>query len=384
MLRVLTSLRLTVACLAFSMVLVFIGTIRQVDEGLYIAQDRYFKSFLVWWSPSPGLSIPVFPGGYTVGLVLLANLLAAHAKRFKPSRRKIGIFLIHSGLILLLLGQLSTDLLSRESAWRFEEGEVKNYSVDFRKNELALVESLGDRDRIHSVPESMLRKGALIKDPALPYGIRVLDYWPNARLYERPVEGSLDTRADSGPASRYQVEPLPPVTEMDLRDNPCAVVELIHGDHPAGAWLVSTLLKPQTVEHGDASLELSLRYRRYYEPFTLTLLKATHEKYRGTERPKNFSSEVLIRNPESGENRKVLIYMNHPLRYQGLTFYQHQMAADEAMLQQGMVPTSTLQVVRNPAWLTPYLACLLVGAGLLIQFSYHLFGFLRKHKPGKR
>ena len=46
-----TSLRLTVACLSLAMLLVFIGTLAQVDEGLYAAQNRYFRSFLIYWTP---------------------------------------------------------------------------------------------------------------------------------------------------------------------------------------------------------------------------------------------------------------------------------------------------------------------------------------------
>jgi hypothetical protein len=39
-----------------------------------------------------------------------------------------------------------------------------------------------------------------------------------------------------------------------------------------------------------------------------------------------------------------------------------------------------LQVVRNPGWLTPYIGCALVGAGLVIQFMFHLVGFIAKRK----
>ena len=42
-----TSLKLTVALLAFAIVLVFIGTLAQADEGLYGAQAHYFKQWLV-------------------------------------------------------------------------------------------------------------------------------------------------------------------------------------------------------------------------------------------------------------------------------------------------------------------------------------------------
>src|SRR2546421_9776652 len=86
-----TSLRLTVACLALGLVLVFVGTLAQVDLGLYKAQNEFFRSFFIYWGPK-GTSwrIPVFPGGYLIGTVLLINLLAAHLKRFTLSRKKIG------------------------------------------------------------------------------------------------------------------------------------------------------------------------------------------------------------------------------------------------------------------------------------------------------
>ena len=42
-----SSLRLTVVLLAFAIVLVFVGTLAQVDEGLYAAQAHYFRQWLV-------------------------------------------------------------------------------------------------------------------------------------------------------------------------------------------------------------------------------------------------------------------------------------------------------------------------------------------------
>ena len=101
-----SSLKLTVVFLILGLLLVFIGTLAQVDEGLYNAQNRYFRSLFIWWGPAgTGWSLPVFPGGYLVGGVLLINLFAAHARRFKFSKKKIGIFIIHAGIVLMLLGQ---------------------------------------------------------------------------------------------------------------------------------------------------------------------------------------------------------------------------------------------------------------------------------------
>src|SRR5439155_17959742 len=63
-----TSLRLTVACLALGLVLVFVGTLAQVDLGLFKAQNEYFRSFFIYWGPKgANWKIPVFPGGYLLG-----------------------------------------------------------------------------------------------------------------------------------------------------------------------------------------------------------------------------------------------------------------------------------------------------------------------------
>ena len=48
-----TSLKLTVALLAFAIVLVFVGTLAQVDEGLYAAQAHYFRTIFVGLSLDP-------------------------------------------------------------------------------------------------------------------------------------------------------------------------------------------------------------------------------------------------------------------------------------------------------------------------------------------
>jgi hypothetical protein len=62
--------------------------------------------------------------------------------------------------------------------------------------------------------------------------------------------------------------------------------------------------------------------------------------------------------------------MNNPLRYDGATFYQASFDTDNL--------GSVLQVVRNPSWLTPYLSCVLVSVGLIVQFLIHLVPFLKR------
>src|ERR1700743_1555170 len=130
-LKFFTSLRLNVVLLAFAIILVWVGTVAQADEGLYQAQTRYFKQWIVIGASMFGHHIPlILPGGYLLGTTLLVNLIAAHIARFKLTWKKLGIHVAHAGIILLLVGQLATDLLSRETMLRFSEGETKNYSED--------------------------------------------------------------------------------------------------------------------------------------------------------------------------------------------------------------------------------------------------------------
>ena len=84
---------------------------------------------------------------------------------------------------------------------------------------------------------------------------------------------------------------------------------------------------------------------------------------------------VVLDNPRTGENREVEIYMNNPLRYGGLTFYQAGFDENNDNLANKV---TILQVVKNPGWLGPYLACGIMTLGLVVQFGIHLVGFVSK------
>src|SRR5436305_12225490 len=170
-----TSLKLTIVCLAAGMALIFVGTIAQVHLGIHEAQQRYFQSMFVWWpAETAGFRVPIFPGGHLIGAVLLVNLVAAHAKRFRWAWRKLGIHLTHAGLIIMLAGGLFTDLFAVESHMRLAGGETKNYSEDVRRMELAVIDtSDNDLDQVTAIPYSVLRRKRRIDHWSLPFGIVV-------------------------------------------------------------------------------------------------------------------------------------------------------------------------------------------------------------------
>jgi hypothetical protein len=372
-LDLLSSLKLTLVCLGAAILLIFVGTIAQVHLGIHEAQQRYFQSFLVWWpAESEGFKLPVFPGGHLIGAVLLLNLIAAHARRFHCAWRKLGIQLIHAGLILMLAGGLFTDLFAIESYMQLAPGQTKGYSEDRRAMELA-VSDITDpaTDQFTVIPEALLKRDARIRHASLPFTIEVRDYFQNSRLHTLRGRAGVASR---GVGRQISVDPLPRGTGVNERDVASALVEILPGTaKPAslGTWLLSDALgEEQTFSCAGRNWKLALRPARYYQPFSITLQKFSHDLYPGTQIPKNFSSRVTLQDPERALQRDVLIYMNHPLRYRGQTFYQ-------AGFQEGDTAT-ILQVVRNPSFLAPYLACVIVALGLVVQFGYHLVGFSRR------
>lgn len=377
-LDLISSLRLTIYCLAAALVLVFAGTMAQVRFGLHFVQEHYFQSMFVWWSPAAGsFRLPVFPGGHLIGGVLLVNLIAAHVRRFRWTWRKLGIQLTHAGLIIMLAGGLLTDLFSVESYMRLREGETKNYSEDSMRMELAVIDESGtETDQVLAIPAERLARGGEIAHEDLPFWLSVRSYWRNSKLQMIGREGSASVPASTqGVGARVSVTSLPRATALDQRDVTSAVVEVIPADgNPSlGTWLVSDgLAAEQRFEAGGRRWSIQLRPARYYHPYSLTLLDFTHERYPGTEIPKNFSSKVTLTDADKAVDREVLIYMNHPLRYRGNTFYQSGFEPDDS--------GTVLQVVNNPGVVAPYVACVIVAAGLLVQFSFHLAGFARRRR----
>ena len=357
-------------------------------------------------------SLSSCPAAISIGTVLLANLLAAHIYRFQLSVKKLGIQLAHSGVILLLVGQLATDMMAVESQVRFTEGETKSYGESAQNFELAFMSPAGSGDTNEvTISSRLLKPGDGLRVPQLPFTIVVKQYRKNSdSSFSAPMMTNGPPLVPNVFALHIDFQPTAEAKSLHQRNVPTAVIELDGPNGSLGDWVVSDwtaddnlipdlqqsyaqqigpqmaqsiiadLEAPQTVGVGGTNYTFELRPLRQNFPFSLTLLKATHTVYEGTDIPKDFRSLVQLRNPQTGEDRQVQIHMNAPLRYEGLTFYQFQMDAGQAAAEAGHTPSSVLQVVHNPGWLTPYVGCAMVGLGLLIQFSFHLVGFIKKRK----
>jgi len=372
--RFFNSLRLTVALLILSILLIFAATLDQVHLGVWGVQEKYFRSFLVFARiRGSDLSLPIFPGGYLLAAFLLPNLLVAHFCRFRLSWRKSGIWLTHIGLILLLVGQGLSGLLQRDNQIRMDIGQTRRYSESFREAELAVIDvTQADFDQVVAIPVSKLDGKQSIQNPLLPFQIRPVAYYPNALLRARSqMPSPLPTLATAGVGPELAVEPAPVTYRTDESNFPTAYVEVVTTEGSLGTYLVSSMIvEPQEVTYQGRTFHLILRAERDYFPFALTLTKFTHDIYPGTEIPKDFASTIQLKSDDGRDDREIRIFMNNPLRYGGRAFYQAGYANNDR--------TTVLQVVRNPSWLVPYVSCALIALGLMIEFGIHLIGFFRR------
>lgn len=106
-------------------------------------------------------------------------------------------------------------------------------------------------------------------------------------------------------------------------------------------------------------------------PVTVHLNEFVIKRHPGSSAIMDYESRVHAQG--EGIDRDVVISMNRPFRYRDYTFYQSSYRADNGQ------KLSILAVVKDPARIVPYIAGIMIAAGLLVHF---LFAFAAW--PGRR
>lgn len=379
---------LTILSLAGAyLVLFFRGRLRRVDWTILLIVVALLSALALWLLLNPSARLDdsgirilwQLVKGTAAGIVLLVGCVLVFRKR-------AGIVLLHGGIALLMLSELLTGISAEESRMQIAEGQTVNYSDDIRTTELAIIDrSDPQHDRVTVVPASLLvanvRGNEPIDHPDLPFKIRVHRWLQNSRL--RDARTGDNNPANAGFGQRHVAEPAAAATGVgenaQMVDAPSAYVEFLSKKtgKSLGTYLASLLLIDQPIDADGKKYDVSLRFKRIYHPYSLTLKNFSFRRYTGTNTPKSYESHVVFRDPRYNIDRDVLIWMNNPLRYAGTTFYQADFDKDTER-------TTVLQVVTNPSWMTPYVACMLVATGMLAHFGSMLVRFLQRRSEETR
>ncbi|MGA0241950.1 MAG: cytochrome c biogenesis protein ResB [Candidatus Marinamargulisbacteria bacterium] len=342
--RFLGGIYLTIGLLLALFLLILFATFAQVDHGIFEANKRYFTSWFVWLN-----NTPIFLGGYTIGTLLMVNLILSHATKFQLKWRYLGLFFIHFGLLLLIVGSGITSFYGKEMTIAIAENTQKNHLEFPSEFELVIIQPGPVTDTLHVYSLAEVKKGPLFK------GIQITPekIIPNSIINQRGIQ----SRRFHQLGAHYKLISLPKTYKMDERNVP-GIELTLRGtsiNHRFLLWGGSAI--HQSFTYQGVHYLIKLRPKRTYLPFSIRLDDFSKVDYQGTQTAKRFVSQVTLIT-DTG-HVPFTIEMNHPLRYGGYTFFQSSFTEDEG--------TSVFQVVKNPSWQIPYVASLLIVVGLFIQ-----------------
>jgi cytochrome c biogenesis protein ResB len=366
-----SSLTLAGVLLGLLALLTFLGTLAQVDHGLYDVQRRYFESLVLVHHAGP-VPIPLPGGGLVMGL-LFVNLLVGGVARIRKGARTAGVIVAHLGMLVLLASGFVEYARSIDGHTTLYEGRSADWFQSYTENELFVAELVnGSPAREWVVPARAFahaEPGEPVRAQGLPFELEVTHWFDNADIAPKGPMFEVDVPVVDG----FFVEPRARDKEAE-RNGPAAVVRVFAGGTVQEGLLWTFSTAPWTVDVDGRTYAVDLRRARYPLPFTVRLDDFKKEDHPGTTMPAWFSSDVTVTN--GGVSRPVLISMNEPLRESGVVAYQASWGPPNAA--PGTPLFSTLAVVRNPADQWPLVSCVIIAAGLLFHFGRMLVNHVRR------
>lgn len=369
---VLSSYGLAVVLFMLMFFLILFGTFHQIDYGLFSAQKNFFSSAFAFYKLGP-ITIPLL-GGYTL-LALFAVTIVSGMLRIRRTWSRAGLLLAHFGVLVMIVSSAITFHFSDRGHMRLYPEQQSNEFSSFHDWNIEIGKPAAGAT-LHLIPDTQFRdlgpgKSRDFFSKDLPFDVAISGFVPNGV----PVRENITIEgADSRVVDGFRVLALPEEKEAEL-NVPATYITLTDkasGEKTEGIlWGMDR--EPFTVKSGDVFYTVGLDRKRFPVPFTVYLDEFKADFHPGTTMASDF--EAYITKKENGEEQKVKIYMNHPLRDRGYTFFQASYGPPNAG--PGDTLYTVFEVVRNPADQGPLVACIIVGIGLLVHFTQKLLGYMR-------
>lgn len=150
-------------------------------------------------------------------------------------------------------------------------------------------------------------------------------------------------------------------TEFTVKEQPTGLTVSAVKVRFGGQEYTGALNEPVKIRSGDKVYIFSMRNRLLDIGFDMTLANFNVGRYQGSSRAMSYQSEVQV--PGLGLTQ---IYMNHPLKYNGFTFYQASFQENE----KGEPTTSILSVNKDPGRVLKYFGSFLIVLGTILMFYF--------------
>ena len=240
---------------------------------------------------------------------------------------------------------------------------ITEVAIDYRieppapKDYFRVIVAPGDRLYYTAKSSTQFKSGSLALGQGVAPGwadftITLKEYLPHARLQRK----------------------ITPATDKRVSGSPALLVKTASGTETWLPWGEASAILDR-----DRQIYAAFSPQVYQLPFAIKLEDFIVERNEGSESVAMWTSQIRIEDPQSDRAEQRRVWMNHPTWYHGWKIAQ-------ASWNPGDLKQSTLQVKREPAWVTAltWIGSALVCLGLAVMFYapalVKKLRFLRKDK----
>ncbi|MEZ0388236.1 MAG: cytochrome c biogenesis protein ResB [Verrucomicrobium sp.] len=384
------SFGLATVVLIFLLLVTYLGTLEQVEHGLYESQRKYFESLIITNIDmgcclramhvnhiGPWVMPVLMPGGMLLMAVLTLNMIFGGLIRIRKTGRTFGVIITHGSIVFMLLAGLVSHWYKKDGALSLAEGQSTDEFRSFHNSVIEIerlepVSKEGKRTAL-VIPGSQFKdlregKARTFTSNDLPFDLMVMNYEVNAT----PTNAkTVETRREIVDGYFLQPNKENPQQEANMDGAYVKITPKKGGSEQKGI-ISRASSAPLSVKVGEEVYGISMTRETWKLPFSVRLDDFQREVHPGTERARKFTS--LITKITDGKEEKRKITMNEPLREGGYALFQ---ASFEMQGRPGaVVEYSTLQVVKNPSDHWPLIAMFVTMAGLLLHMTIQLIRYL--------
>lgn len=382
-----SSLGLAAILLIYLTVLTLLGTLNQVEDGLWDSVNKYFGSFFfsdnffgVWIA---------LPGGLLILSILFFNMLLGTIIRIAAKPKNILLFGVHFGILFLLLAGFVEMSYKTEGHMTLYPGLESNEYVSHHNWQLEIlpIDEEGSAKEALVIPYEQFQR-AKEGDPRtffsedLPFEIEINRYVRNglvipagipiAQQYSEDALGDwILVKQNDAKESEQNMPGIHAKFSPKDGEKGEAIETIIysHWAQPLGNRFREPV--PITLEFGGKKWGVQLTREKFKVPFVLRLDDFTVEMHPGTQAARLYQSDVT-KTLEGSPDQEIEIKMNEPLRHGTYVFFQSSYGPPGRALQPGESYYSTFAVVKNPSDQWPKWACYFIAFTLSLHFVVRL------------
>lgn len=331
-----------VAIIVYMLILI-LGTLAQKNFGIQYVKDYYFNSIYFFIN-----DIFLFPGGKIILSIIFIGLVIRLCLD-KWKKKKIGIFLIHFGALILILSAFFFNLdFNKEGLMIIEEGKYADNFIS--KNTYEIIIKNKSRDKI--VLKNINNKFNINFDN-IDFNFNLISNCDLTPKYNFTTNNNSIEKF-------FSFNKIPDFVENEKNKSVLSV--LISEDKNVELFFIF-----EDVDFKYKNINITFKKKIEHLPFKIFLSKFKKENYPGTNTAKSYVSDIIVK-IDSNFLWRYNLEVNKPFNFMGYTFYQ------TSFIDNGISKFSVFTVVKNSVSFLPYISLIFILSG----FVLHTFFYIRK------